>query len=224
MKTLFFCLPLCAAALFGADSFWDAKPFTAWSDSEVRKVMSSSPWAHEVPIPDPNAGWQSGASIGGGKGGRGAVNIPSTQAASKLKVIVFWESSLAGRQALARLKFGAEAAESRDAATLLAPDEEKYILVVTGLPAAFVKQEAAKLNETLAAKTALTIKGRPSVKPGKAEVLSDGRSVGMYFEFPKSFAIGLADKDVEFSTHIEDIDVRTTFHPAEMVFGGKLEL
>ncbi len=33
-----------AGTLLGAD-FWDAKPFTEWSEKEVNKVMGDSPWA-----------------------------------------------------------------------------------------------------------------------------------------------------------------------------------
>ena len=39
-----FMLLAAVTTLLGAD-FWDAKPFTEWSEKEVNKVMGDSPWA-----------------------------------------------------------------------------------------------------------------------------------------------------------------------------------
>lgn len=55
-----------AGALFAADS-WASKPFTEWSDKDVQKVVSNSPWAHVVSV-SLNSGGGGGA---GGRGGRG---------------------------------------------------------------------------------------------------------------------------------------------------------
>lgn len=224
------CLPVCAAALLAAaTAFWDAKPFASWSNAEVKQMMSNSPWAHEVPIPDPSQGWQSGATIGGGKGGRGAVSIPAGGVgSSKLKVTVFWESALPGRQALVRFKFGADGVDSREARSYLEADEGNYIIVVTGLPAVLIKQDKVRdldrLRDGLAAKTSLTVKGHPAERPTKADMVQDGKALGMYFEFPRTMGIAATDKEVEFSTKVDDVEIKTSFHPAEMVFGGKLEL
>ena len=220
-----------AAALLAADSFWTAKPFTTWTDAEVHQLMSNSPWAREVVVSDMSVGvaQQIGNVPGGGRAGH-APNFSSaspagiTTSGSKFKAVVFWESALPARQALARVKFGTEAGQSREAADFIGQEDASYVLVVTGLPAALVKEDTAKLRDGVAAKTSLSVKGRPGVTPAKAEVFGDGKSIGLYFEFSRALAITVDDKDVNFSTHVADIDVKSTFHPAEMIFGGKLEL
>ena len=224
-------LALFTVALAGADSFWAAKPFTAWTDAEVHILMSNSPWAREVVVSDMSVGvaQQIGNVPGGGRAGH-TPNFSSaspagiTTSGSKIKAVVFWESALPARQALARVKFGTEAGQSREAVDFIGQEDASYVLVVTGLPAALVKEDTAKLRDGVAAKTSLSVKGRPGVTPAKAEVFGDGKSIGLYFEFSRALAITVDDKDVNFSTHVADIDVKSTFHPAEMIFGGKLQL
>ena len=221
---------LIAGALLAADSFWETKPFAKWSDAEVHQLMSASPWAHEVAVADASVGWSQVVGGGGGRGGGHPANFSSsnpaglTTSGSKVKAVVFWESALPSRQALARLKFGAEAAESREARSLLEPEESSYVILVTGLPNALVKQDSAKVKEWMAGKTTHTVKGRPALKASKDEAFADGKGIGLYFEFPRSPAISLEDKEVDFSTRVADLDVKTLFRLAEMTVAGKLEL
>jgi hypothetical protein len=61
-------LLLSTLCLYAAD-FW-AKPYTEWSDKDIQKMLSNSPWAKQVPL-------SVGAASGGersGKGGRGGSN------------------------------------------------------------------------------------------------------------------------------------------------------
>src|ERR1039457_7088182 len=51
---------------FAAD-FWKDKAYTQWSDDEVTKMLSSSPWAQSTKASAPNQG----AGQRGGRGGRG---------------------------------------------------------------------------------------------------------------------------------------------------------
>ena len=220
---------LCAVTLLAGEAFWDAKPFATWTDPEVKQLMTSSPWAHEVPLDEATgADWQT-ASLNAGRRIGHSANFSNaapgtTKNASKLKAVVFWESALPGRQALARLKFGAEAAESREARSLLEPEEEHYVIVVTGIPDALVKKDLEKLKEIAVAKTLLTVKGHTAEKPAKVEVFRDGKTIGMYFEFPRAIGIAPIDKDVEFATKLDAMDIKTLFHPTEMTVAGKMEL
>lgn len=40
----------CAAIVLLAEDFWVKKPYTDWSDKEAIKMLTNSPWAHEVAI------------------------------------------------------------------------------------------------------------------------------------------------------------------------------
>ena len=61
-----------AAWMYGAD-FWEKKPYTEWSDKEVNRVVTNSPWAHEVSaaMGPAGGGGGGGGRMGGGRASRG---------------------------------------------------------------------------------------------------------------------------------------------------------
>jgi hypothetical protein len=61
-----FTLVIIASAALAAAEFWEAKPFLQWSDREVEKVLTDSPWTALVAIPLPNRGPVPSADAGGG--------------------------------------------------------------------------------------------------------------------------------------------------------------
>ena len=62
--------------------------------------------------------------------------------------------------------------------------------------------------------------------PTKAEELraDNGKVAGLYLSFPRTTPFTLDDSDVEFTTRVGDLTVKTKFHLADMVLNGKLEL
>ena len=111
------CVPLMAI------DFWEAKDFTAWSDKEVRKMLSDSPWSREVVILTPdlslasrvggltggvvgNGGRAGRAAGGGGVAGDGAGNLGGGSflaSPHRTPLVVRWASAQPVKQALARL-------------------------------------------------------------------------------------------------------------------------
>src|SRR5947207_1065853 len=83
-RIVFICLAglLVAGAALGED-FWGKKEFMQWTDEEVKKVMTNSPWAKDVTITAPLSALGRGqrpaatetatddSGGGGGRGGRG---------------------------------------------------------------------------------------------------------------------------------------------------------
>lgn len=67
LLTLF--LFLAGMALWAAD-VWVAKPYTEWTDKDIQKIMSDSPWSKRVTVTFEFAGG------GGGGGGRGGARGP----------------------------------------------------------------------------------------------------------------------------------------------------
>src|SRR5580704_15090042 len=59
--------------LWAAD-FWQTKPYTEWSDKDIQKIETSSPWSKQVPIALEGGGGGGGGSKGG-KGGNRASEI-----------------------------------------------------------------------------------------------------------------------------------------------------
>ena len=106
-------------------------------------MISNSPWAHEVTISITD-GYVPAASGGGGRRGGGLNGVsPST---STMRFVVLWESALPVRQALARVKYGVEAATSPDVKVLLEPEEPNYVILVTGLPATTARGDEPHLR------------------------------------------------------------------------------
>ena len=76
------------------------------------------------------------------------------------------------------------------------------------------------MKELLLKNTSLSIKGKQPIVP---EVLQPSGSSAIFL-FPKTIAIDMDDKEVEFSTKLGQTQVRTKFKLKDMVFNGKLDL
>jgi hypothetical protein len=55
MKKIAIFLTLVFGAALCAADFWQSKPFTEWSDKDVNRMVSDSPWAHRVSVPTGSA-------------------------------------------------------------------------------------------------------------------------------------------------------------------------
>ncbi len=243
---------LLALGLWAADS-WQNKPAADWSDKDVQKVLTNSPWAKAIGVtasglmdsaampgrggrgfggddspPSPGGGGQ----IPGGSAGVPGGNVASrslgdeglgSQAAPSIALTVVWESALPVKQALARRKFGAEAATSAEAKKFLEEDPG-YLVAVAGIPDALVQASAAHGKAALLQRTSLSAKGKPPLQASGVEVGPPGKVTQVIFTFPKTAPFSMDDKDVEFSTQLGAVAVRYKFHLKDMLYQGKLEL
>ncbi len=248
MKKLLPFLFIFAISLWAAD-FWVSKPYTEWTDKEVQKLLSNSPWSKEVVISLGGAGGGSGkggrskgggGGTGGGDGGfdgpamgtgggnagtRGGQSVsevgggvPGTGAPS-MTLVVSWRTALPLRQAIAKQKFGAEVGTSPDAKRVIEEPQKYYIIVVSGLPAR-MGRGGPEMKEALMKNSSLAVKGKESIAP--EDIQSAGAAA--LFLFPKTMAIDMDDKEVEFSTKLGQMVVRAKFKVKDMVFNGKLDL
>jgi hypothetical protein len=94
-----------------------------------------------------------------------------------------------------------------------------YVIVVSGLPAR-MGRAGAEMKEMLMKNTSLSVKGKEPIVP--ADLQSSGTTA--LFLFPKTVAIDMDDKEVEFSTKLGQNIVKTKFKLKEMLFNGKLDL
>ncbi len=243
---------LLALGLWAADS-WQNKPVADWSDKDVQKVLTNSPWAKSISVtasglmdsaampgrggrgfggddspPSPGGGGQ----MPGGSPGVPGGNVASrnlgdeglgSQAAPSIALTVVWESALPVRQALARRKFGAEAVTSAEAKKFLEEDPG-YLVAVAGIPDALVQASAAHGKAALLDRTSLSAKGKPPLQASGVEVGPPGKVTQVIFTFPKTAPFGIDDKDVEFSTQFGAVAVKYKFHLKDMLYQGKLEL
>lgn len=218
--------------LWGAE-FWEKKAFTEWSYKEVNRVLSASPWArtaHSVPDADrmvsvvppnlrPNQVDPGIASPMGGLGVGGERMLPT------MEVLVRWHSSLAVRQALARMQYGDRAAASEKVKEFLERPQRFYVITVSKIPARFFEdKQAPELRRALAETAFLRVRGLNEMKPADIRIEVDAPALTVFFAFPRLEAILPEHKEAEFEGHIGPLKVRAKFRLSEMIRGGKLDL
>jgi hypothetical protein len=244
MKKITPLLLILAVSLWAAD-FWQAKPYTDWNDKEILKIETNSPWAKQVAVSmgeGGGGGSKGGRSKGGGggaggddpamgsggnAGGRGIQEVgggaPGGGGAS-LNLTVCWQTALPVREAVAKKKFGAEAATSADAKKLIQEEQKFYAIVVSGFPGRAMRANGDKMKEMLLQSTTLTVKGKDPIQATDVQTSSSDQKGLALFVFPKTTPLSLDDKEVEFSTKLGPLVVKQKFHLKEMVLNGKLEL
>lgn len=239
---------LSVVALWAAD-FWESKSYTEWSEKEVGKLLTNSPWSQKVTVYMSGGGGGFGGAGGGGRGGGGGFGgsgIPRGGGggggrggggrrgggggdfggggmAPATNLFVRWFSSLPVKQAIVMSKYGDEAATAQQAIDYLARQEDHYIVAVVGLPgrmAGFVQRNPDALKEN----TVLKRKKKDPINPDEIQVQSQEESVSFYFMFPKTDEITVDDKDVEFVMKTQRFEVKRKFKLKNMVFNGKLSL
>ena len=232
-----------AVGLWAAD-FWQAKLFTDWSDKEVLKVSTDSPWARQVTVASGGGGGggegggkeggDKGGKGGGGRGSMGEIGQTSGNGAitgvdtgggmgGGISLTVRWQSALPVMEALVRMKFGAEAGTSAEAKQILSATQPDYVVVIAGLSRGMVRGDADQLKQAMLASTELIVKGKDPIKPKDFRIVGQGK-VDAVFAFPRTNPIVEADKEVEFVSKVGNNTIKQKFRLKDMVFNGKLEL
>jgi hypothetical protein len=229
--------------LYAADP-WKSKPFTEWSDKEVNKILTNSPWAREVTLDsgvpaagladgadpgavaanrrDPTAGPGGTVPSGGGLPSVGSRGAPETTGELNRDahhvVTVRWQSALPLKQALARRKYGAEAGISPVAKKIF-DDNSVYLIAVSGLPAT----NTPPPKSAILAQTSLSSKGK-DLRPSDVVLPPPGTAGDTLFVFQKTTPFTPEDKDVEFSTKLGPLDIKCKFRLKDMLYNSDLAL
>jgi hypothetical protein len=230
---------LVGAVLVAAD-FWETKPFTMWSAEEMQKVLTDSPWSRTVNVvvvSPPGGGGLDGTEGAGGRvGGRGGGGAgvegdgggrggPGLRVPPQFKVVISWRSALPMKQALVRGQIGVGGAVPAETQQLLERPEPMYVVTVVGVPARY----ARTIND-MKAQTFLKRKNKPPLAVmdmGSQQAPPSQQtpaSLVVVFGFPKTDAITVEDKEVEFVTSLGLTDIKKKFNLSEMKFHGQLEL
>ena len=236
-------LTLCAA------DAWIAKPYTQWSDKDIRKIMTDSPWSRTVSVildvipdgillrgrgsvPPPNGPGPGIAESGGGLGvGQSAPPpgapppAPVQAGPPRTTLIVRWESATVIQQALVKLQYGDKAGSSPEAQKRLEPDAAYYIIAVGNLPVS-QKPRDAEARKALLGMTILTVnsKNHPVAAKDVVTVDAGGGTMEARFLFPRDLVLTAGDKEVEFATMFGKAAVKAKFNLKDMAIQGKLGL
>lgn len=242
-----------ALALF-AEDFWVKKPYTEWSERDAARLLASSPWSHDVYVVLGGAvAGAAGGGSGGGHGSTGGVNTgdmspmsggpggsgevtggaraasPESMAngngpgTASMTLHVRWQSALPIREALVVVKLGRNKADSDQGKKFIEQQMPYYVVAVTGLlPATIASISDDQLPE-LAKAAALVRKDKAPIAAEGAQKIA-GEPDAVAFLFPKTAAITIDDKEVEFVSKVGRLKVRRKFKLKDMAIGGKLEL
>lgn len=226
---------ICALCVWAAD-FWTTKPFTDWSDKEVQKVLTDSPWVGKVTMggggPPPavaGSGKGGGGGRGGGPQGGGADAGADAGGAApggggEATVTLLWQTALPVKQALVKRRFAAEAGTSPEGKTFLDREEKFYVLTLSGVPGNLLAATQGDKKAGLLDITTITAGAKPPLKAVDVQT-SSGRGGGtVSFLFPKTTMFAADDKDLEFSSKFDKTAVKHKFKLKDMVFNGKLEM
>jgi hypothetical protein len=235
-RLLFLCLAgllIAGAAL--AEDFWTSKEYMQWTDEEVKKVMTNSPWAKDITVTVPAAAVGRGGQRaegpapadvegggGGGRGRRGSGGGGESAGPSEASIAltISFRSALPVRKALVRSRLGSAAAVPPEAAQLISKEPEEYVVVVTGLPAAM----ARLVDPAFTDKSTLRAGKKPPMAAKAMDVQRRTQSVDVFYTFPRTPIISADDKEVEVDLRIGPIEAKKKFNLKDMVYNGKLEL
>ncbi len=221
-----------------AADFWQ-KPYTEWSDKDTAKMMTASPWAKSVsvsmgggpggdgaPPPGPGGGGFGGGGPRGPQGGGGSEFGPGAQGSAPptFDVVARWQSALPIRQALVRLKFGAEADKSAEAGKILEQEDRPYEIVLSGPMGMFLGGKPGDAAKALSDVSFLSSARTGPIKATQIEVGKPGKSMDVVFAFPRTMPFALDDKEVEFTTKLGASVLKYKFKLKDMVLSGKLEM
>jgi len=246
MRKVLATLFACGVCLYAAD-FWQ-KPASEWSEKDIQKMMTNSPWAKSVSVntsgpatsgignAQGSTGVEPGASNpiseggggGGGRGGRGGGGGGGAAPGGggggggfgSMDIVARWQSAMPEKQAFVRTKYGAKAETSDDAKQLLEHVEPTYVIIVSGNIRGFMRQNPEGFKKSVQDNTALTIKGKEPIKLEDVQVSPQQ----IIFLFSKATPISLDDKEVDFATKLADVTLKYKFRLKDMVYNGKLEL
>jgi hypothetical protein len=203
-----------------AKDFWNERKPQDWTSSEVKELLTKSPWAKDASITDNGQIGGMGVPRGAvsrrsGRGPAGGTDTSNPSAKIKWKAIIRWESALPVREALKKA----------------APKDVKnfYVLNVIGnLPGAVSssdEQPDSVSSQYLKEVTKLEHKG-DQVHLSRVELVAENdlSPAGTLFYFSRMLALMPSDKEALFTTKIGPLDVKCTFTLKEMMYGGALEL
>ena len=224
-----------------------SKPYTAWSDKDIRKIMTESPWSRSVSvildfIPDgsllrargsmPGPNGPGVAETGGGLGVGQSAPPPGAPPPGPLQtgppkttLIVRWQSATVVQQALVKSQYGDKAETSPEAQKRLEPNAAYYIIAVGNLPAS-QKLRDAEARKELLGMTTLTINGKDHPIVAKDVVYVEGGdgTIEARFLFPRDFVLTADDKEVDFATMFGKAAVKAKFNLKNIAIDGKLGL
>ena len=239
-------LGLMTSVGFTAD-FWTTKDFLQWSEKEVNKMLTNSPWARTVSISmgggirgggmgrgrgGPGAGGGAGAGGGIPGGGGGGTRVPGSYGGGyggpggggmQRNFVVRWLSALPVKEALVKARYGDEAGTAEDGRAFINRTETHYVISVGGFPGRMA-QMGQRNPERFKQGSFLKRRNQENILPEDFRIRGGEQEAEVVLTFPRTHEITLADKAVEFQMKMGQTTINRKFKLKDMVYNDKLEL
>jgi hypothetical protein len=211
------CLLFMVLAYAGPKDFWEVKPYTEWTATEVQKILQkNSPWTHVLLLVPTEAG----------SGGRSSKGSPNPSYSSP--VYINWNSRIV-REAIVRktmLELPDTPKDQLDKALNYNPQHLEFFVngqVLGGGRGAGQAEGMATFKQ----RTFLQKKNKGKI-PLADLVMPGGRNGCMTLLFPREVdgkpTVAPEDKEMTLVIRIGENDYKFTFKLAEMTVKGKLEI
>jgi hypothetical protein len=108
---------------------------------------------------------------------------------------------------------------------ILGRREPNYVIVATGTPLRVaLRGDLEAIKAVALRQTVLSVRGKNPIRPSDIQINAAGRTLQVYFVFPRDSEVTLDDKEVEFATKIGDLSLKNKFQLKNMVLNGNLDL
>lgn len=209
---------------------WAAGQLPDWSEREVVRVVTDSPWARRVTVP---MRWKKqerrallpreipGADpvherTGSGLGPLGGIGAPpKDHLPNKAELIIRWASALPVRQAKTLFTKKVE---------MLNEFGKDYTLEIFGVPSELAHLGAENVESVAMGGVVLRTKGGRVIKPRGAKVIIAGEQLTIFVHFPRGEALELEDDFVQVDGDFQIFGFAQRFALKKMVLAGKLEI
>ncbi len=251
---LLFAAVLMLALLAAAGDPWKEKKYTEWTDKDVQKLLTDSPWGRLVILrmggpaaPDMSSGGGRGMPGGGaidageaGGGGFGEAGGGGFGGGGGRGGRGGRGGGTSGSSAAGEIRLFVRWQSSLPVRQALARNQlisgritqERADQFVSQKPGKYVVAVSGLPRMAMGGASLEKVKGATRLKIGSGETLnledvrvSQGDAVELYFFFPRVAELDPAvAKSVEFITTLGRLEVRRKFNLKDMMFDGKLEL
>jgi hypothetical protein len=235
----------------GASDFWNRKSVQAWSNEEIARLLSRSPWAHEVNAEfELDSDYTTNGAEGPQAGRGGVIGAPGTGMGAPAQIELGRDKNNAARGARRREPVtvrweSAQPIVDASGVPVAADFAGRYVLSVSGLPIGVMERprrgagaepisadprentpaaRQRRMVEQLQSGATLEAKGKEPEQPGMVRPVP--RTPGTYlFGFSKELLpLSSNDKEIVFTLRTALMSVRTKFEPREMLYRGQLAL
>ena len=138
-----------------------------------------------------------------------------------MTLVVSWQSALPMKQANVRSKMKGPGAVPEDAKPYLAAADEKYVILIEGMPQNIARQALADQAKV---KKSVLKAGKREIPVSGIQMRQAGRNLDIVLVFDKTDAIKVEDNEVELDAKLGLYEFKKKFKLKDMVLNGKLEL